>query len=47
MHGGVDGVTRRDVVRAVQEYRRLGAEQFFSEHGFASATTRFSYRRRS
>ena len=27
-------VTRADVVRATQEYDRLGPEQFFSEHGF-------------
>ena len=30
-----DRVTRRDVLRAIQEYDRLGPEQFFSEHGFA------------
>jgi hypothetical protein len=28
-----DRVTRRDVLRAIQEYDRLGPEQFFSEHG--------------
>ena len=27
-------VTRDDVLRAMQEYDRLGAEHFFSEHGF-------------
>src|SRR6266516_7264112 len=27
-------VTRDDVLRAIQEYDRLGSEQFFSEHGF-------------
>jgi hypothetical protein len=27
-------VTRRDVVRAIQEYDQLGPERFFSEHGF-------------
>jgi hypothetical protein len=27
-------VTRDDVLRAIQEYDRLGPEQFFSEHGF-------------
>jgi hypothetical protein len=32
-------VTRADVVRAMQEYDRLGPERFFSEHGFARATT--------
>jgi hypothetical protein len=34
-----DGVTRDDVLRAIREYDRLGAEQFFSEHGFAPTTT--------
>lgn len=33
------GVTRAEVVRAMQEYDRLGPERFFSEHGFARATT--------
>jgi methionine aminopeptidase len=28
------GVTRDDVLRAIQEYDRLGPERFFSEHGF-------------
>ena len=32
-------VTRSDVLRAIREYDRLGAEQFFSEHGFAPTTT--------
>lgn len=32
-------VTRRDVLRAIQEYDRLGPEQFFSQHGFAPTTT--------
>jgi hypothetical protein len=27
------------VVRALEEYDRLGADQFFSEHGFAPTTT--------
>ncbi len=27
-------VTRDDVLRAIQEYDRLGPEQFFAEHGF-------------
>ncbi len=27
-------VTRDDVLRAIQEYDRLGPEGFFSEHGF-------------
>jgi hypothetical protein len=34
-----DRVTRDDVVRAIDEYDKLGAEQFFSEHGFAPTTT--------
>ena len=34
-----DQVTNADVVRAIQEYDRLGPEQFFSEHGFAPTTT--------
>jgi hypothetical protein len=32
-------VTNADVLRAIQEYDRLGPERFFSEHGFAPATT--------
>ena len=32
-------VTRREVLRAIREYDRLGPDQFFSEHGFASTTT--------
>ncbi len=27
-------VTRNDVLQAVKEYDRLGAERFFAEHGF-------------
>lgn len=34
-----DRVTHRDVLRAIAEYDRLGPEQFFTEHGFAPATT--------
>jgi hypothetical protein len=34
-----DKVARDDVVRAIQEYDRLGAEAFFSAHGFAPTTT--------
>jgi hypothetical protein len=34
-----DRVTRRDVLHAIQEYNRLGPEQFFPEHGFAPTTT--------
>jgi hypothetical protein len=32
-------VARDDVLRAMQEYDRLGPERFFSEHGFARTTT--------
>ncbi|MBB3148490.1 hypothetical protein FHS21_004938 [Phyllobacterium trifolii] len=32
-------VTHADVLRAMKEYDRLGAERFFSEHGFAPTTT--------
>jgi hypothetical protein len=34
-----DNVTHADVVHAIEEYDRLGAERFFSEHGFAPTTT--------
>jgi hypothetical protein len=34
-----DRVTRRNVLRAIHEYDRMGPEQFFSEHGFAPTTT--------
>jgi hypothetical protein len=34
-----DDVTRAEVLRAIQEYDRLGAEKFFAEHGFAPTTT--------
>jgi hypothetical protein len=34
-----DDVTQADVLRAIQEYDRLGPERFFSEHGFAPTTT--------
>src|SRR5262245_27338699 len=34
-----DHVTHADVVRAIQEYDRLGPEAFFSQHGFAPTTT--------
>jgi hypothetical protein len=34
-----DRVTRADVVRAIQEYDRLGPQEFFSAHGFAPTTT--------
>jgi hypothetical protein len=34
-----DHVTRDHVSRAIQEYDRLGPEQFFSKHGFAPTTT--------
>jgi hypothetical protein len=32
-------VTRADVLRALEEYDRMGPERFFSEHGFAPTTT--------
>ena len=32
-------MTRPDVLRAIQEYDRLGPEGFFSAHGFAPTTT--------
>ena len=34
-----DKVTRADVQRAIQEYDRLGAQEFFAERGFAPTTT--------
>ncbi len=34
-----DPVTRNDVVRAIQDYDKLGAEAFFAAHGFAPTTT--------
>jgi hypothetical protein len=34
-----DKVTEADVLRAIQEYDRLGPERFFSTHGFAPTTT--------
>ena len=34
-----DQVTREDVVRAIEEFDRLGPEAFFAEHGFAPTTT--------
>jgi hypothetical protein len=32
-------VTRRNVLRAINDYDRLGAEKFFAKHGFAPTTT--------
>jgi hypothetical protein len=32
-------VGRDDVMRAIQEYDRLGPDQFFAQHGFAPTTT--------
>ena len=37
--GTWDRVTRREVLRAIREYDRLGSEEFFSEHGFGPTTT--------
>jgi len=34
-----DKVTPDDVLRALQEYDRLGPKQFFAEHGYAPTTT--------
>jgi hypothetical protein len=34
-----DEVSRDDVMRAIQEYDRLGPDQFFAQHGFARTTT--------
>ena len=34
-----DRVTDTDVLRAIQEYDRLGPEQFFAAHGFGPTTT--------
>ena len=34
-----DKVAHADVLRAIQEYDRLGPVQFFSAHGFAPTTT--------
>lgn len=34
-----DRVTHSDVVRAIQEYDRLGQAAFFAAHGFAPTTT--------
>ena len=34
-----DHVTRAEVLRAIQEYDRLGPEAFFAAHGFARTTT--------
>jgi hypothetical protein len=34
-------VTRADVLRAIEEYDRLGPERFFSEHCFAPTGQRY------
>ena len=34
-----DGVTRDEVLRALEEYDRLGPDAFFAAHGFAPTTT--------
>jgi len=34
-----DPVTRAEVVRAIQEYDRLGSERFFAAHGFGPSRT--------
>ena len=38
-HIAWDQVTKADVVRALEEYDRLGPEAFFAEHGYAPTTT--------
>jgi len=43
-----DGVTRNDVVRAVNEYDRLGPERFFAHYGFGpSRSYELVWKRRS
>jgi hypothetical protein len=32
-------VTHSDIVRAIEEYDRLGPEEFFSKHGYSYTTT--------
>lgn len=34
-----DKVDRKDVMRAIKDYDRLGPQEFFAEHGFAPTTT--------
>jgi hypothetical protein len=34
-----DSVTHKHVLSAIEEYDRLGPQQFFSKHGFAPTTT--------
>jgi hypothetical protein len=34
-----EDVTRAEVLRAIKEYDRLGADGFFATHGFAPTTT--------
>ena len=34
-----ENVTRVHVLRAMQDYDRLGSDRFFAEHGFAPTTT--------
>lgn len=34
-----DRVTRAHVLRAMEDYDRLGPDRFFAEHGFAPTTT--------
>jgi hypothetical protein len=34
-----DRVTRAHVLRAIEDYDRLGPDRFFAEHGFAPTTT--------
>ena len=34
-----NAVSRAHVIRAIEEYDRLGPDRFFAEHGFAPTTT--------
>ncbi|TPI43704.1 hypothetical protein FJ414_02485 [Mesorhizobium sp. B3-1-6] len=34
-----DRVTRAHILRAIEDYDRLGPDRFFAEHGFAPTTT--------
>ncbi|MBZ9986425.1 hypothetical protein LB572_04860 [Mesorhizobium sp. BH1-1-5] len=34
-----DRMTRAHVLRAIEDYDRLGPDRFFAEHGFAPTTT--------
>jgi hypothetical protein len=38
MAGFWSRVTRADVIRAIEEYDRLGQDHFLAQHGFGRAT---------